>query len=975
MRFRNPVTRVVTLITFLLLPAFASRLLAQSSTGIVRGQVTDPSGAAVTDATVVASPAPGESGQTKAGVVGKDGSFEIRGLAPGKYNVSASAQGFAPFEQPVAVAAAQPEKLSIRLQIAHQVQQVNVSGETLKVSVAPENNASAIVIRGKDLDALSDDPDELQSELQALAGPSAGPNGGEIYIDGFTGGQLPPKEAILEVRINQNPFSAEYDKLGYGRIEITTKPGFSQFHGDAMVDGNASAFNARNPFAPTEPPYHSQFYNGSIGGPINKKASFFFDFFRRDIQNNSVISAVTLAPNLTELPVNEAVINPQTRTNLSPRLDYQLSKNNVLTFRYQFWQNDNTNSGIQQFSLPTQAYNLNEREHSLRLSDTQVISSRTVNQVRFQFERDTSNQTPASTTPAINVLGAFTGGGNFQQQSLDAENAYELQNLTTMSFGKHQVVFGGRLRDHAESNTTTQNFNGTFVFPTLAVYTIAEQELQQCPSPCAGVAGANQFQISSGIPLASLNYFDLGLYGEDAWRVRPNLSLNVGLRFESQNYITDHADFAPRIGLAWGIGGGRSPKTVLRAGFGIFYDRFQQAQILEAERLNGLNQQQYTVPNPTFFPNIPSASVLAAASTSLPSIYRIDPNLRAPYTVQSAIGLERQISKKMTASVTYINSHGVHQLLTNDINAPFPGSFTPCVPPNTTGCGPATGTRPLGNETGNVYQFESVGLFNENQLVTNFNIRAGAKVTAFGFYTLSYASSDTAGVASSPMNPYDIYEDYGPAGFISRHQAFVGGSVLFPHGIRASPFLMASTGRPFNIILGEDVFGTSVFNSRPALAAPGATGPNIIVTKYGTFNTTPSPGEAVIPAYEFFGPNQVSLNLRLAKTFSFGKKPERSNAGNRDHGGFGPGGGHERGGGLGGRGLSGGGGMGGMFGGGGSENGRYNLEFSANVRNIFNHVNLGPPVGNLGSPLFGESNSVSGFSGYRRMDLMVRFNF
>lgn len=978
MRFCRLVTRVLILTALFLLPMRAPRLLAQSSTGVVRGQVTDPSGAAVTDATVVASPAPGEAGESKAGMVSKDGSYVIRGLTPGQYNVSASAQGFAPFDQPVTVAS-QPQNLNIKLQIAQQVQQVNVSGEALNVSVAPENNASAIVIRGKDLDALSDDPDELQSELTALAGPSAGPNGGEIYIDGFTGGQLPPKEAILEVRINQNPFSAEYDKLGYGRIEITTKPGFSQFHGDAMVDGNASAFNARNPFAVTEPPYHSQFYNGSIGGPINKKASFFFDFFRRDIQNNSVISAVTLAPNLTVLPVNEAVINPQTRTNLSPRLDYQLGKSNVLTLRYQFWQNDNTNSGIQQFSLPAQAYNLNESEHSVRVSDTQVISSRTVNQVRFQFERDTSNQNPASMAPAINVLGAFTGGGNFQQQALDTENSYELHNLTTTSFGKHQLVFGGRLRDHAESNTTTQNFNGTFVFPTLAVYTLAEQRLEQCPAPCAGVVGANQFQITSGNPLATLNYFDLGLYAEDAWRVRPNISLNLGLRFESQNYINDHADFAPRIGLAWGIGGGRSPKTVLRAGFGIFYDRFQQAQILEAERLNGINQQQYIVPNPDFFPNIPTASVLAAASTSLPSVYRIDPNLRAPYTVQSAIGLERQISKKMTASVTYLNSHGVHQLLTNDINAPLPGSFSPCIPPNTTGCGPATGARPLGDAAGNIYNFESVGLFNENQLVTNFNIRAGAKVTAFGFYTLSYASSDTAGVASSPMNPYNIYEDYGPASFISRHQAFVGGSVLFPHGIRASPFLIASTGRPFNIILGQDVFGTSVFNSRPALAAPGATGANIVATQFGTFNTAPLAGEPLIPPYEFFGPGQVSLNLRLGKTFSFGKKPERSSAGGGGggggRGGFG-GGDHDHGGGLGGRGLSGGGGGGGgFFGGGGSETGRYNLEFSANVRNIFNHVNLGPPVGNLGSPLFGESNSVSGFSGYRRMDFMVRFNF
>ena len=258
--------------------------------------------------------------------------------------------------------------------------------------MAPEDNASAVVIKGDDLQALSDDPDELQTELEALAGPSAGPSGGEIYIDGFTGGQLPPKDAILEVRVNQNPFSAEYDKLGYGRIEITTKPGFSQFHGNLFADGNDSDFNARSPFALAEPGYHTEFFNGSLGGPINKKASFFLDGFRRDIQNSEVVSAVVLSPNFAEQPLNQVVINPLTRTNIAPRLDYQLGANNVLSVRYQYWRDIEDNDGIQQFSLPTQAYDQREIEHAVQVTDTQVISARTVNQARFQFLREESTQ-------------------------------------------------------------------------------------------------------------------------------------------------------------------------------------------------------------------------------------------------------------------------------------------------------------------------------------------------------------------------------------------------------------------------------------------------------------------------------------------------------------------------------------------------------------------------------------------------------
>jgi hypothetical protein len=957
----------------MLWPLLAGQALAQSATGTIRGLITDPSGAVVMKASVMATPAPGQAGQATAATFGKDGTYEIKGLVPGTYSVSVVAQGFAPFEQTnVQVTGGGVRQLDIKLELEQERAEVNVTGQAETLSVAPENNASAVVISGKDLNALSDDPDELQTELEALAGPAAGPNGGQIYIDGFTGGQLPPKEAIMEVRVNQNPFSAEYDKLGYGRIEITTKPGFSQFHGNVFADGNASAFNARSPFAVTEPAYHTEFFNGSIGGPISKKASFFLDTFRRDIQNSSVISAIVPGPNFTAQPFNQVVINPLTRTNLSPRVDYQLSKNNVLTVRYQWWEDIEDNDGIRQFSLATQGYDEREVEHTLQLSDTQVVSTRTVNQLRFQFLRDDTTQTPASALPTVNVLGAFTGGGNSQQRSLDTENHYELQNLTSMSLGKHQVVFGGRLRDYdILLNSTTQGYNGAFTFGTINEYLATEKALLSCPAPCtAGVPGATQFSLTAGNPAASLNYLDFGIYGEDSWRPRPNVSLSLGLRFESQNYIHDHADFAPRLGVAWGIGGGKSPKTVLRAGFGLFYDRFEEDQILTAEHLNGINQQQYLVTGPDFFPNIPPPSALAAYSSSLPTTYRIDPNLHAPYTLQSAIGLERQLTKLLTASVTYINSHGVHQLLANNINAPQDFSF--CPPPGSASpaaCGPLSGTFPFGKDAGYEDQFESAGLFNEDQLVTNFSLR-GRRATAFGFYTLSYAHSDTSGATYQPMNPYDILEDYGSASFIARHQAFVGGSVQLPRGFRISPFAMASSGRPFNITLGEDAFGTGVFDARPSLAPEGA--PGSVTTRYGTFYTYPVAGLPVIPPYEFFGPNQFSLNLRLAKTFGFGEK-KGSTRGAGGGGWNGPGG-RGPGGGLGGRGLSGGGPGPGMFGG-GAENSRFSLEFSANVRNVFNNINLGAPVGNLGSPLFGQSNSVNGWMGYRHLDLQVRFMF
>jgi hypothetical protein len=940
------------------------------------------------------------TGQTQAVQGNRDGVYEFKGLAPGKYTVKAIAKGFAVYEQQgVEISADQVQKLSISLQIEEEVQKITVSGEALTVSVNPENNASSLVISGKELEALSDDPDELQSELEALAGPSAGPNGGQIYIDGFTGGQLPPKSSILEIRINQNPFSAEYDKLGYGRIEITTKPGLEKYHGQGFVSGNTTAFNTRNPFAIEEPSYHSEFYNGNIGGPISKKASFFFNMFRRDIDDVNVVSAYQLSPDLTQqVPFSQAVLNPRMRMNLGPRVDYQLSAKNVLTARYQLWQNNETNDGIGQLSLPSQAYNASGTEHTIQVSDTQVISDRTVNQTRFQYLHDSSNQTSQSLLPAVSVLGAFTGGGNSMGKIIDVQDHYELQNYTSVTVGKNFVRFGGRLRDVDESNISTTNFNGTFTFPSLQAYQATEQALQNCAGQSGCEApGASQFLIISGVPSASINLIDLGLYGEDDWRPRPNMTLSLGLRFETQNDIHDHADFAPRAGLAWGLGHGKTTKTVLRAGFGIFYDRFMQTQILQAERLNGISQQEFIFNQPDFFPNNPSCLGSAGGCQGLatpPNIYQIDPNLRAPYTIQTGVGLERQLSKSATVSVTYLNSHGVHQLFIRDINAPLPGTFP---------LGdPSLGQRPYQTfdsipNVGNIYQYESAGIFNQNQLITNFNLRMGAKLMLFGYYTLGYAHSNTAGVSgaamnlggppstggvsSFPMNPYDVAEDYGRAAFDVRHRVFVGGTWTLPRGFAISPFIVANSGAPFNITLSSDEYGTGIFNARPAFAAAGASGPNIVATRWGTFDTTPSSGEAIIPPNYATGPGQFTTNLRLSKTFGFGKKPEGSGSSSGPGGGpRGMGGGRGGyGGGLGGRGLSGGGG-GGLFGPPSAVNARYSLTFSVNARNVFNNVNLATPIGVVGSPLFGRSNGlIGGFfsspAANRRVDLQVTFNF
>src|SRR5580692_2819703 len=275
MKFQKCLRFTLILFSVIAWAAFSS---AQDANGALRGQVTDPSGAAIPGASVVMTPANGSPIVIQSNA---QGVFEFKNLAPGKYTLTVAASGFTIYENASVLVADQPLRLNVTMAIEVETQKVQVSDTAPTIDVNPSANAGAIVISGKELEALPDDPDELQSDLEALAGPSAGPNGGQMYIDGFTAGQLPPKSSIREIRINQNPFSSEYDKLGYGRIEIFTKPGTDKFHGQFMADGNDSPFNAPNPFAGNEPPYYSTQFNGNIGGPINKNGSFFFNVDRR----------------------------------------------------------------------------------------------------------------------------------------------------------------------------------------------------------------------------------------------------------------------------------------------------------------------------------------------------------------------------------------------------------------------------------------------------------------------------------------------------------------------------------------------------------------------------------------------------------------------------------------------------------------------------------------------------------------------
>ena len=935
----------------------AARAYSQSATattGALHGQVLDPSNAAVTGASVVLT---GADGTSAGATTNQQGAFDLKNLAPGKYTLEVIAKGFALYKnQEVEIAPDQTKNLNILLSIEEQEQQVTVTDQTPMVDVNPQNNAGAITISGKELDALPDDPDELQTDLEALAGPSAGPNGGQFYIDGFTAGQLPPKSSIREIRINQNPFSAEYDKVGYGRIEIFTKPGTDKWHGQVSVNASASALNSENPFfdksasSTPYPGYYTTQYSGNLGGPLSKKASFFFTADIRDINDVEVVNAQTVDPTTFAItPFSAAIANPRKRYNIGPRVDYQLTKTNTLSVRYQYYRDNETNEGIGGFLLPSQGYNALSTEQTLQVSDTQAFGTNIINETRFQYLRDESSQLPVSTAPSVSVGGAFTGGGNNSGNINDNSNHYELQNYTSIQFSKHFLKFGGRLRGLTDSNSATSGFNGAFVFPSIQAYQATLEGSQQGAVQYSVTGNAN---TNLNLTNFSVGQVDVGLFIQDDWRIKPNITLSLGARFEGQNEISDHDDWAPRLGFAWGIGGrGKTPpKTVLRAGFGIFYDRFNETYALQAERLAGGADAltQYVVTTPGFFnatAPVPISSL--PATLTLPSTYRLEPNLRSPSTTQTAVSIERQLTKIANVSVSYLNSRGADQLFTNNINTPFLGEYIPTQP---------LLNRPLG-PIGNVYEYESEAIFRQNQLFVQGTVRAGSKLLISTYYTLNYAKSDASGANSFPSNPYNILADYGRASFDIRNRYFLLASIALPYGFRFSPFLIASSGIPYNVTLSQDVLGTSQFNYRPTFASASTPSQNVVtVPGLPAFNTVPPPGEE-IPVNFLTSAGRFTLNVRLSKTFGFGKAAEGPNGA----GAGGPGGGG-RGGGGGGRGpggpFGGGGGFGGIAGG---SNKRYNITFSINARNLLNNVNAAVPSAVLFPPTASSPAEASSF--------------
>jgi len=931
----------------------------------LRGQVTDQLGAVIVGVSVTLTDANGKKMATQ---TDSNGAYRFDNLTGGVYTLTAQQKGFAPETIAGLELSSGSNTHDIHLGIVIDEQRVTVD-DMRAVSTDPNNNKTARIISGKDLNSLSDDPNELAAQLDALAGPAAGPNGTQVFVDGFTAANgLPDKQTIREIVINQNPFSAEFERIGFGTIQIFTRPGTGKFHGGTAFMFSDAAFNSRNPYAINKPPYQRRGVEGNLSGPISKRLSFFFNLSRRDIDDTAVIAATTLDSALNPQPVNLALITPRSFMNLGPRFDFAVNKNNTLSVRYTLITQDLKKQGVGGFALPSRAFDYSDQLHVLQAVDMAILNPRVVNEFGFQYIWYFIKQQQAESTPGVIVNDAFSGGGAQIGGYSFRRHEGELRDYLSITMRAHTLKFGARLRWAHISDIAPNNFGGTLVFSSLDRY---RQTLLRASTP-------NQLIIATGNPFAEVKQWDIGPYFQDDWKMRPDFTLSLGLRYQYQTNLRSKFMFAPRLSFAWTpwMNPKGPPKTVIRGGAGMFYDLVRTSVTLQANRYDGFTEQQYIVTDPALlalYPNTPPPAALAALGQPQ-TIWRKVQDLTQPYYIQSSLSVEHSLPHNTTMSVTYLDTRGVHQLRSRNLNAPAP----------------ITGVKPFGNGL-NIYDYETTGWYRQHLLMFNLQSRLNRRMSFTANYTLGKADGDTDGAGSFPANSYDLQNEFARSSFDVRHRFTLTGSFETKWGIGFFPLIIAQSGAPFNIITGLDTNADTIFLDRPAIATD-LTRTSVRRTPYGNFDLLPLPGAQIIPRNYGQGPGYFSVNLRVAKTFGFGNvagPPNRAQTSTVPGKGTPP-----------------------QAANNGktaaaptvSPNGKagaaqparpvapprpedkpYRLTLSLFVANMFNHTNAGAPIGNLSSPLFGTSNSLSGLGQFtfgastaqsnRSVSLRAQFQF
>ena len=906
---------------------FAANLTAQTTqkaltvpitqTAKITGKAVDSSGALIANAEITLI----GTGNTPVATTksGPEGSFTLE-APPGSYALEISADGFEKLVQGISIAPTNNRPLEIKMSLAKITQEVEVQDNPNLITLNPENNQTALVLKEDDIQSLPDDEDELTNYLTQLAGPRAAAAGGvQFVVDGFFGGRIPPKDQIKEIRINTNPFTTEYSRAGFGRIEIVTKPGTGKMRGNFNFNLRNDALNATQFNAPVKLPYTRQNFQGNVSGPlVHDKLTITVFAQRNDSFSTNIIRALTGTG-----PFNSAITQPNLRENFSSRGQYALTPNNTLNFNLDYGSNTRSNVGIGQYTLPERASNTALKQYNLQFRDTAVLSARFVHETRFEYSQQHNTTNPITQAQSINVLDSFSAGGS--QNVSDTTNRSFLFGDTLIFNQKTLTLKAGAQADYYRNRAhNANNFLGTYTFSSLAAYLAGTPTL---------------FTINQGNPLLFVSQIEVGAFVQTDVKLSDRLLISPGLRYQIQNHLSDYNNFDPRMSLSYQL----NKTIILRLGAGTFHQDFSVGNYLQLQQLNGVNQTQIVIHNPLY----PNPFAGGVAQTIPVSLRTVSSGLVATYTSNISGSVEKQLNSRSTVSVAYDYIRGNHLFRSRNVNAPVAPAFL--VRPD-----PAQG---------NIYQLESSGLSTFKGITFGYRTVFRNNVNMFINYTYSTNYNDTDGAFSLPANNYDLHSEWGRSPDNQKHHFQIGLNGRLPGNFSVNTQMRIYSGRPYNITTGYDNFNDGFTNARPdSVARNSAEGPGFFDNSINISRTFP-----------------LYRNKETVPGDGPGAFPGGFPNGGRGDGGFGGGGrggpggrgGGPAAGSFGGGGARGGGGRGGGNRGGNAFAGPTATLF-VNVQNALNHRNFNNPSGVITSPFFGQSTTAQA---PRMVELGVRVNF
>jgi outer membrane receptor protein involved in Fe transport len=619
--------------------------------------------------------------------------------------------------------------------------------------------------------------DILATMTRFLDASAIGTNGTTLLVNGVEVNNLTVSaSAIQQIKINQDPYSAEYPRPGRGRIEVVLKPGSQEYHGTGNVIFRDSAFDERNAFAAVKPPEQRRIFEGFLSGPIRHSAKTSFTLSLRDNADDTQAIVFAQGPS-GAIQLNVAA--PYRNVLAAGTISHQRGENTSMSLTLSYQDQTRHNQDVGGVTLPSAGTNWNFLEQSATYTQQTIFTPKLLNQFRLFVGQEFEPTTSVDPARKLVVLDAFTGGGA-QGDQLRTEHHFTLTDMLTWSSGRHTLKGGMNIPDWSrrrfDDNT---NAGGTFYFSSLADY-----------------VGGRPYAFIEQIGNGHVAFLEkvIGFFVQDEIRVSRRLSASAGLRYDWQNYLHDDNNVGPRGSFAFAPNA--DGRTVIRGGAGVFFDRTGPRPIQDLMRYNGIRQLRYVITNPTYPDPFGPGQSLA---TEPPSVVQLAPDIELPTTVQYSVSLERQLAKSTSASVTYIGTRGFHQFLSRDVNAPPP---------------PLYAARPDPTHAV-VREIESTGKLVGNSVQFTLRGQVSRFVNTSVQYTLSETKNNTAGITWMPPNSYDLSLEYARADFDQRHRFDLLGTVNPGSWFNVGVALALYSGRPYSLTTGHDDFNTGIANARP----------------------------------------------------------------------------------------------------------------------------------------------------------------